>query len=442
MATTTPNYGWPVPTSTDLVKNGAVAIESLGDAIDASLLDLRGGTTGQVLAKQTNAQMDFAWVTDATGISPTIVDAKGDLIAATANDTPARLAVGADGSTLVANSAASTGLSWAGQPYANPVLNSAFQVWQRGTSFTSVGSFSANTADRWGAYRGSVVGGMDVSRQNTSDTTNLPNIQYCARVQRTSGNASTEILYFNNIFESVNSIPYAGKAIVFSFYARKGANFSSSSNNIFATLRSGTGTDQNVTTGFTGAIDATSGTATLTSTWQRFSYTGTVPTNSSQLAILFSHAPTGTAGANDYYEITGVQIDLGSVALPFKTYAGTIAGELAACQRYYTREKVTTTYCYLKSFGNATTTTLARIIVPFAVEMRIKPSSFDTGGALAVSDGVNLYGSGSFVLSTNSTTQNAQMEYTHGSAVFTQFRYESFQDNNNGSTYLGFSAEL
>ena len=37
MATTTPNYGWPVPTSTDLVKDGATAIEALGDAIDATV---------------------------------------------------------------------------------------------------------------------------------------------------------------------------------------------------------------------------------------------------------------------------------------------------------------------------------------------------------------------------------------------------------------------
>lgn len=61
MATTTPNYGWTVPTSTDLVKDGATAIETLGDAIDASLVDLRGGTTGQVLKKASNTQMDFEW---------------------------------------------------------------------------------------------------------------------------------------------------------------------------------------------------------------------------------------------------------------------------------------------------------------------------------------------------------------------------------------------
>jgi hypothetical protein len=67
MATTTPNFGWPVPTSTDLVKDGATAIEALGDSIDASLLDLKGGTTGQVLSKNSGTDMDFIWVTDAAG---------------------------------------------------------------------------------------------------------------------------------------------------------------------------------------------------------------------------------------------------------------------------------------------------------------------------------------------------------------------------------------
>jgi hypothetical protein len=67
MATTTPNFGWPVPTSTDLVKDGATAIEALGDSIDASLLDLKGGTTGQVLSKTSATNMDFTWTTPASG---------------------------------------------------------------------------------------------------------------------------------------------------------------------------------------------------------------------------------------------------------------------------------------------------------------------------------------------------------------------------------------
>jgi hypothetical protein len=114
MATTT-NFGWETPDDTDLVKDGAAAIRTLGQSIDTSMADLEGGTTGQVLSKASNTDMDFTWVTsdDANAIQNAIVDAKGDLIAATAADTPARLAVGTNGQVLTADSTASTGIKWA-----------------------------------------------------------------------------------------------------------------------------------------------------------------------------------------------------------------------------------------------------------------------------------------------------------------------------------------
>lgn len=109
MATTTTNFGWDIPQSTDLVKDGATAIAALGQDIDTALVDLKGGTTGQVLAKASNTDLDYSWV----AVDPLVIlDAKGDLITATAADTPARLAVGTNGQVLTADSTASTGLKW------------------------------------------------------------------------------------------------------------------------------------------------------------------------------------------------------------------------------------------------------------------------------------------------------------------------------------------
>lgn len=62
MATTTTNFGWDIPQSTDLVKDGATAIAALGQDIDTALVDLKGGTTGQVLAKASGTNLDFNWV--------------------------------------------------------------------------------------------------------------------------------------------------------------------------------------------------------------------------------------------------------------------------------------------------------------------------------------------------------------------------------------------
>jgi hypothetical protein len=106
MATTT-NFGWETPDDTDLVKDGAAAIRTALGGVDTSFVDLKGGTTGQVLAKASNTDLDFSFVTPAT--SP--LTTKGDLF--TFSTTAARLPVGTNGQVLTADSAEATGLKFA-----------------------------------------------------------------------------------------------------------------------------------------------------------------------------------------------------------------------------------------------------------------------------------------------------------------------------------------
>jgi hypothetical protein len=105
-----------MPTASDLVTDLPADFETFGQAVATSMADLLGGTTGQVLSKASNTDMDFTWVAqdDSNAIQNAIVDAKGDLIAASAADTPARLAVGANNTVLIADSAEATGLKWGG----------------------------------------------------------------------------------------------------------------------------------------------------------------------------------------------------------------------------------------------------------------------------------------------------------------------------------------
>ena len=301
---TSPNYGWLEPDNTDLVKNGALAIRTLGNAIDTTM---------------------------ATMTPKSIVDAKGDLIAASGADTPARLAVGNNGETLVADSSTSTGLRYQGSMAAgrNAIINGGFDIWQRGTSITAVSTYCA---DRW--YKGGNAAST-VSRQVTGDTTNLPFIQYCARVQRNSGNATTTICDIGSNVETINAIPYAGKTITMSYYARAGANYSATSSLMIARLYTGTGTDQNAFASYTGNATPIDTTATLTTTWQRFQHTITLGATVTEFMPYFGFSPVGTAGANDYFEVTGVQVEVGSVATQFTRTGGSIQGELAACRYYY-----------------------------------------------------------------------------------------------------------
>lgn len=331
-------------------------------------------------------------------------------------------------------------------PPRNPILNSAMNVWQRGTS-VAVSGASALTfaADRWGYFRGGYVTGMTVSRQATSDTTNLPFIQYAARVQRDSGNTSTQAIYFGQNIETVNSIPFAGKTITYSFYARAGANYSSGSSGLTVNVLSGTGTDQSFIAGLTGSANVISQNVTLTTTWQRFTITSSAAVSSSatQLVTYFNYTPVGTAGANDYFEITGVQLELGSVANTYMPNQPTYQGELAACQRYYQRMTADATAVY-KTFstGWAASTTAGIGYFYTPVTMRVTPTSVDYS-TLQWADGANAgIAVTAVAINTNFCgNQVIAVDATVASGL-TQYRPFMLRAANLSTAYLGFNAEL
>jgi hypothetical protein len=157
MANPTSNFGWQMPTPTDLVTDLPADFEVFGQAVDSSMADLLGGTSGQILAKNSNTNMDFVWITNdvgditevaaGTGISgggtsgavtitnsmATEITAKGDLIVGTGNATFDNLPAGTNGYTLVADSSTATGLAWAAAASGNFTLVSR-------TSFSNVAS--------------------------------------------------------------------------------------------------------------------------------------------------------------------------------------------------------------------------------------------------------------------------------------------------------------
>ena len=322
----------------------------------------------------------------------------------------------------------------------NRVLNSNFSVWQRGTSSAvTSSSLSFLLADRWKVYRAAT--GSTVSRQVTGDTTNLPFIQYCQRIARDSGNAATNPIITWQNFETVNSIPLAGKTVTLSFYARAGANYSATSNGLSVQLIVGTGTDQDAATGYTGAGGAIVQTATLTTTWQRFSYSATIAATVTEMAPYFTFTPTGTAGANDYYEITGVQLEAANTASPYAPNGATYQAELAACQRYYFRTAATSAYSVLGGTGYATSTTNFSGSTQAPVTMRVVPTSVDfstiayqdaAGGVISISAStLDANQSSTQFITTNNTVTGATAQ-----------RFGRLIAANNSAAFLGFSAEL
>jgi hypothetical protein len=99
MSNPTTPFGWQMPENTDLVTDLPADFEVFGQAVATDLQYLLGGTTGQVLAKASGTDLDFDWVTDATGMTNPMTTT-GDSIYSSSGSTPARLGIGSAGQVL------------------------------------------------------------------------------------------------------------------------------------------------------------------------------------------------------------------------------------------------------------------------------------------------------------------------------------------------------
>jgi hypothetical protein len=316
----------------------------------------------------------------------------------------------------------------------NYVLNSNFEIWQRGTSIDI--NLPSYSADRWEGLIDGPSTGMVVSRQPAS----LVGFRYCARVQRSQSSNATLPHVFRQPIESVISNTLAGRQITLSFYARRGANYSGLNNALSVSVNWSDGLDEGFRS--TGYIPFIAEDALLTTSWKRYSFAGTVPAVSSGLTLIpqVEYSPTGTAGQDDFFEITGVQLEAGGFATPYRPQFSSFGTELAASQRYYQRFQGGVG-CALNGVASSSTNWLAQYSLPVSIRKTVAPTY---SGQLIISD----------QYLSDPTTANAIASVHQGANVLggriqfsgftglTTGRYYSAPGSSIGSGALVFNAEI
>jgi hypothetical protein len=262
------------------------------------------------------------------------------------------------------------------QTFRNRIINGAMMIDQRnaGAALT-MGTSAAGTygLDRWAGYTG--TGSLWQMQRVSTGNLDFP---YAMRMQRIAAQTSTSAIYYSQIIETVNTYGLAGQSITLSFYVTAGANYSGGSGFGFQIVN-GTAADQGTSSLNTGSWTGAAypgTTLTPTTTRTLVTYTTTLGASVQELAVRFYWAGSGTAGANDYVDITGVQLEAGTTATPFEMRSyGT---ELALCQRYY--EVLGDNVLALYAESNATSGTFAiPLSATFAAQKRAAPTMSTTG---------------------------------------------------------------
>jgi len=319
----------------------------------------------------------------------------------------------------------------------NYIINGAFDFWQRGTSFSNLGS-GAYGPDRFRSAFDGTAGSYTISRQSFP-LGGAPVAGYdgsfFARYAVTSFGTGS-IRAFDQGIEDVRTL--AGKTVTLSAYIKTDAN-----RNISFNLY------QNFGSGGSGEVSVNTFSFSSTTSWQRFSATFNIPSVSEKTigssSALWVRIIT-PAGVNATTDIWGVQLEEGLVATPFRRNANSIQGELAACQRYFQRIDVDSSNSGAPlATGFAISTTVAKFMVSSIVTPRVTPLiNFSSGTGFRVWDGVNVAPVTTAMAATGATAANPgsrEITATVASGL-TQYRPYHLIPANATAAFIEFNAEL
>jgi hypothetical protein len=272
--------------------------------------------------------------------------------------------------------------------------------WQRGTSFTGIANTATYTADRFFAVGGA---SSSISVSQVTGVTAVPGFTQALQFGRAAGNANTALISLGQVVETLDSIRLQGQTVTLSFWALAGASWSPANGALNVLLASGTGVNQsaaNLAAGtWTGyapltltpqqnlSPNSSPGAAVLTPAniaqqiaagWQRYAFTATVPAACTQLGLMFNAAPTGTAGAADFVQLMGIQLEPGAQATAFEHRD--IELELAIAQRYFFNipEPVSGV---IVGAGMVAGSASEIIFIPLPVQMRAAPTVTVSAGS-------------------------------------------------------------
>jgi hypothetical protein len=365
------------------------------------------------------------------GIQPTLVTAKGDLIAAVANASPGRLGVGSDGQLLTADSSSATGLSYQNNWAAgkNKIINGDFEVWQRGTSF-NLSSVTGYTADRWQLTWNGSGATRTISRQTfTPGSAPVAGYEgeffwrYNQSVAGTGGAGN----YFFQPIEDVRT--FAGQTVTASFWAKADA-----SRSVPVAL------EQNFGSGGSGGTSTSLGTASITTSWTRFTFSVAVPSISGKTIGTSSYLNflmTFPANTVQTIDIWGVQLEQGSTATAFQTATGTIQGELAACQRYFFA--LNQSNGVVVGTGSFWSSTQCNTVITFPSTMRVAPSFTSSSSSALTIYRLNGNTNTTAIALDSNSINGADLALTTSSTTAGTASFVRFTGSNN---YLWFSSEL